>query len=342
MKVTIKRIAELAGVSRGTADRVLNGRGGASKETTEKVLQIAQSLDYKPNVAAKALAMKRYSKKKIGVILNAQSNPFYDDVIEGVHEQAKLIADLGFEVVVKTAKGYDVQQQSGLIGQFMEDQICGLAISPINDIEIANKINELANSGIPVVTVNTDIEKSKRLAYVGSNYEKGGRIAAGLFGMTCGQTEKIGIVTGSLKVLGHNLRIKGFKSCINQDFPRISIADIYECNDNDALAYQVTKEMLLKDQDMTGVFFTAAGTKGGLEAVRTVCPHKKLKVVTFDFVQTIKENLLNDTIMATICQEPYQQGFLSIKVLYEYIMSGILPESEYIITDTFVKTKYNL
>ena len=54
---TIKEIAELAGVSRGTVDRVLNGRGAVSEQTERKVLEIAQALQYRPNRAGIVLAV---------------------------------------------------------------------------------------------------------------------------------------------------------------------------------------------------------------------------------------------------------------------------------------------
>ena len=55
MSVTIKQIAELANVSRGTVDKVLNHRPGVKAETKTKVLQIAKELNYEPNFLGKAL-----------------------------------------------------------------------------------------------------------------------------------------------------------------------------------------------------------------------------------------------------------------------------------------------
>ena len=47
---TMKEIAELSGVSRGTVDRVLNHRGIVNAETERKVLEIAKLLDYQPKL----------------------------------------------------------------------------------------------------------------------------------------------------------------------------------------------------------------------------------------------------------------------------------------------------
>ena len=56
--VTIKQIAELCGVSRGTVDRVLNNRGSVKPEKRQLVLDTARKLHYQPNPAGKALAWK--------------------------------------------------------------------------------------------------------------------------------------------------------------------------------------------------------------------------------------------------------------------------------------------
>lgn len=62
--VTIKQIADLCGVSRGTVDRVINERGNVKPETKELVLSMAKELGYKPNPAGKALSARK--KKSSG------------------------------------------------------------------------------------------------------------------------------------------------------------------------------------------------------------------------------------------------------------------------------------
>lgn len=75
MPITVKEIARLAGVSRGTVDRALKNRGGISEKTKKRILEIAEQYDYKPNIIGKALV---YSGKPIhiSVILNSIGNPF--------------------------------------------------------------------------------------------------------------------------------------------------------------------------------------------------------------------------------------------------------------------------
>ena len=56
MAATIKDIADIAKVSRGTVDRVLNNRGRVKPEVEVRVRQVAESLGYKPNGAAKTFS----------------------------------------------------------------------------------------------------------------------------------------------------------------------------------------------------------------------------------------------------------------------------------------------
>ncbi len=83
---TMKDIAKLSGVSRGTVDRVLNHRGIVSPDTRKKVLEIAKLLDYHPNRAGIALAAQK-KKLKTGVLLSGPGNPFFDEVMDGLNHR---------------------------------------------------------------------------------------------------------------------------------------------------------------------------------------------------------------------------------------------------------------
>ena len=75
-KSGIKLIAEKAGVSIGTVDRVLHNRPGVNKETRDRVLRIIKELNYQPNILARRLVSKK--KFRFAAIIPSQnSNNFY-------------------------------------------------------------------------------------------------------------------------------------------------------------------------------------------------------------------------------------------------------------------------
>ena len=64
MRATIKMIAEQAGVSIGTVDRVLHNRPYVKPEVRERVLQVMEALDYRPNRMASALALSGTNRRR--------------------------------------------------------------------------------------------------------------------------------------------------------------------------------------------------------------------------------------------------------------------------------------
>ena len=215
---TIKQIAELAGVSRGTVDRVLNNRGSVNANTAARVREIAEKLNYKPNKAGLMLAAQK-KNLKIGVILFPDSNPFFSEVLEGVNAKAKELSAYNFTVLIRQVP-FDETEQFNTMEALLAEGINGLVIAPFNSLYIAAEIDRLTEMNIPVITVNTDI-LSRRIAYVGSNYRLSGQTAAGLVSlMTFGEIH-IGIVTGSSHVLCHSDRIEGFTSTLSEKGERI-------------------------------------------------------------------------------------------------------------------------
>ncbi len=334
----IKDIAELAGVSRGTVDRVLNNRGGVSPQTAQKIKQIANMLGYRPNKAGLALAAQK-KKYKIGVILFSENNPFFDEVSEGVQTKALELQDYGFTTLTRRVE-FDLTAQLSAIDELLAEGIHGLMLAPYNHPDIQKKIDEVVELGIPVVTVNTDIDGSRRMAYVGSDYYRGGCIAAGLLSlMTSGETE-VGIITGSHNVLCHSERIRGLSETLETSYPKIHIAEILENHDDEFESYAATRQLLQENQKIDAIFFAAAGVFGGCKAIQESGRHPK--VITFDEVPKTLDMLRAGVISVTISQQPYKQGAHSLNLLCEYLTGGTLPEKEEFFVEHSIKIRENL
>ncbi len=321
MGVTIKKIAEICGISRGTVDRVLNNRGKVKPETETLIRKVATELGYTPNPAGKALAAKKRNLV-VGVLLSSEGNPFFDEVIRGIQAAEKEYRAYGIQVLMKTMRGYEIEKQCALLDE-MKGEINALILNPINDPKIARKIDELADSGIFIVAVNNDIADCKRACYVGSNYINGGETACGIMGLFTGGKAKIGILTGSVKILGHNQRITGFKNVMEKKYPDFQIADLAETNDDDVRAFEVTMEMLRNHPDINALFVVAAGVYGVCRAVLSLQRQGKITIVSFDITPSTAEMMRQKVINVTIYQHPYTQGYKSMQVVFSYLVNGV-------------------
>lgn len=336
---TIKEIAELAGVSRGTVDRVLNNRGAVNPRTARKILEIAQALDYKPNKAGIVLAAQK-KNLKIGVILFDTGNPFFDDVLEGVNRKSQELGGYNCTVLV-TRVGFDLTAQLYAMDEMVSQGVSGIVLSPYNDPLISDKINELDGRGIPVITTNTDIENSSRLAYVGCNFYRSGETAAGLMHLIAGNEVYAGIVTGSSKVLCHTDRIAGFRDRIESHYPGIRIVGTIENSDDEFESYDRTLALLREHPEINALYFAAGGVYGGCRAV-LAAGRKDITIISCDKVSTTREMVLQGVIAATICQQPLIQGTKPLDLLFSCLTTGEKPEKEYHYTTVDIRIRENI
>lgn len=328
MAVTMKQIAEACHVSRGTVDRVLNNRGKVKPEIDDFVREMAKQMGYRPNTAGKALAARK-KNYVIGVLLVSEGNEFFFQVEEGIRQAAEEIADYGIRVVIKTMKGYNVERQLSII-QKMREEVQFLVLHAINDERIQHAIYELKEAGIAVATLNSDLEESERLFYVGGNFVKSGETAAGMMALIMGRKAQVLIATGSIKSLGHNQRVHGFGSLCKRKYPELFIKDIIETNDDDNKAYQETKNVLAQEKDISAIYIAAAGTAGVCKAVADSGRIEQIAIIASDDTKTTREWMNKGLIKAIVCQRPWMQGYQAILTATEYLVKDKEPQHEYI------------
>jgi len=340
---TIKQIAMLAGVSRGTVDRVLNKRGSVNPATEKRIIDIAQAINYVPDLAGKTLALKK-KQLKFGYIHfgSTSSNPFFCDIIRGIESRAAELADYGVTVTIKDSPIDKPDEQVHLIDELFDSGISGLVITPINHQVVAERLKKVTVAGIPVVTVNSDLPNSGRLAYVGSDYYNSGETAAGMMNIICGGEAKVGVIIGSPWVLCHSERLAGFRKRIETSYPGIQVVGLEVNHDDDLESFDVTRRLLEKNPQIDALFLAAAGVEGACRALEKLDLHGKIKIISFDTTPIICEMVRKGVINATIDQEPFKQGAKPLSILMDYLGMDVVPDKEFYYTKAEIKITENL
>lgn len=201
---SIKEIVLKTGLSQSTVMRVLKGSTNVKPETMEKIFNAAKEIGYEIN----------RTKSTIGVILTSDGNIYYNSLIDSIKSSAEKISSFNYNVILETMKGYDIERQINLLDQLSEKAEV-IIITPINHPDIINKINELTDKGKKIITLNFDVENSKRLCHIGVDYIKVGRLAGNLMGLIVKENTKVAMLYGSDNVLCHKERLDGFKDYVN-------------------------------------------------------------------------------------------------------------------------------
>ncbi|ACN82931.1 LacI family DNA-binding transcriptional regulator [Brachyspira hyodysenteriae] len=341
---TIREIAKLAGVSIGTVDRALNNRGRIDHDVEQKILDIAKSLNYKPDKIAKSLAIRK-KKFKIAAVLNTYNNLFFEDVIRGIEIAGKEIEEFGMSIIIKRCKDFDADNQLELIEEAINEGANAMAIVAINDERVKNKISELYNNNFPIVLLNSFVDSKDCIAYVGCNYDLAGEIAASLLNIISnGNNINLLVFSNNFnKMLGNKKRVDSLVSRLNSDYKNVNVQSIIEMEKDNNLNFDKSKNNLLKHMDTDVVICPGAETsKYVINAIKELGLYNKIKIITYDCSDVVKEGLLDRGIVASITQNPQEQGYRAIKVLFEYLLTKTIPDKRYTYIETQVIFRENL
>lgn len=341
MRVTIKKIADIAKVSRGTVDKVLNNRPGVSDEVRKRVMEIAAALDYKPNIIGKALNNQK-NPFLIGIIIPPDTNPFFSDIKKGISAAYQELKDFGVEIDCQVMKSLDAKEQLNNIDYLLEKGISALVLAAIEDQIIRDAINKMADNRIPVVTFNSDITETRRLCFVGQDLVKSGRVAAELLGKVLQGQGRVAVITGSHHVLAHNQRVEGFNTLLAAEYPEIEIVASFETLDQDAVSFERTLAALEEHPDLNGIYIAAGGIGGACKAIKLAGQGQRIRVICTDFITDTIEFMKEGVVDFAIGQDPFAQGYRPIKILSDVLFYGQAPETEFIETKIDIRVKENI
>ena len=327
MPVTIKEIAALANVSRGTVDKVLNERPGVKDATREKVLKIAHELNYQPNFLGKALVRSR-DPIKLGIILAPDYAAFTQDIIKGIKSARDEFSPFGIEVIIKNLKTMDPDEQLATINELAEMNVKGLSVFPLNDPRIFAKINQLAQNQVAVLSFNSKLSGIHDICFVGQDHYKAGRTAAGLLGMISPPNTEIGVIISTQSLSCHKDRLQGFEDKLAEMHPDFKIVDVQENKDRKEDAFRITLEYCNKYPNLGAIYLTSGGIAGIASALEIAGHDPRIKVICHDIGDDTVTLLRDGVIDFAIGQDPVHQGYLLVKVLFEYLIKKIQPDGD--------------
>lgn len=208
--MSIKKIAEMAGLSTATVSHVLTGNRKVSDSSREKVLLAAREIGYRPNLAARMLRTQKSNTIAFVIPtdeLNRNANFFYMDVLLGIR---KKLSETDYYVIVSNYGASAESERSLRAVQILQKQwVDGILLVPSS--RNPNQLTILKEMGVPFVLVDRRVDGSD-FSCVDSDNKTGAFEAVTLLARS--GKKKIGLIGGGLAVSSGARRYSGYKKAI--------------------------------------------------------------------------------------------------------------------------------
>lgn len=309
MKITIKEIAELSGVSKSTVSKILNKKDQSISEVTrQRVNQVMAEHEYEPSTIARSLVTKK--TKSLGVVIPDIRNPFFPELIRGVEDMAH---QKGYNLIICNTDD-DQDKELSYLNILKKNVIDGI-IFAASSVE-SNTFDRMSKGEIPIVIVDRNIEMENSIAKVFVNNTRGGFLAAEhLIQKGC---RHIAFISGAEESPSSKDRYEGYCKALTSYKVRLNPKLCYFGRFKSDYGYETTK-LLLESETVDGIF--CASDLIALGAMRAIHEHKRripedIKLIGFDDIYV--SQYLNPAL-STIRQPIYQIGFQASKTLIEAI-----------------------
>ena len=194
--------------------------------------------------------------------------------------------------------------------------------------KMQNVIKKAQNLGIPVVVVDSDIPKSGRNVYVGTNnYEAGVAAGKDLVEITGGNAH-IGVVLSELKATNQAERLEGLYETL-RTHPDMQIVEVLECHSNYLELAKKVPAMLNGHKEIDTLCFLDGSTGSSLGHILNYQFKAKenFSIVAFDDSDATLDYVAKGIYASTIVQKRYEEGYKAVETLYQ-IVHGLYDNDE--------------
>ena len=318
MRSTLTDIAKDSGVSTATVDRVLNNRAGVSSRTRSIVMETAARLGYFGQTEP---ATERI---RLDFVLPEGTNTFI----------AGLKAQLDRQCATQDGIDYQIHAVEGFNPLSLAQKLAalrpvtqGIGLIALDHPAVREELRALAEAGVKVVTLASDILHVARTGYVGIDNRAAGRLGGYLLGRLLPTTpSKIALFAGSLSYRGHEEREMGFRHIISEEFRHLEIVQMREIRDDRQRAYDETLVLLENYPDLAGIYNIGGGSSGIGKALDDRGRGRSTVFIGHELTENSKPLLLSGTMDAVIDQNPRVEAREAIGLLASAIRGKAFEE----------------
>ncbi|GAB4032551.1 LacI family DNA-binding transcriptional regulator [Spirosoma gilvum] len=244
-RVTIKEIAQELNLSISTVSRALRNSWEINPETKQRVLELAQRLDYNPNPIA--LSLLSSQSRDLGVIVPEIANPFFAVVIAGIEEVAFA---QGYQVVIYQSHE-DYEREVANVKHINNRRKDGLLVSMATSTKDYAHFRNLHDRGFPIVFFDRVCEEIDTHKVQVDDFEGAYLATEHLIQQGC---ERIAHLSGPDNLLTSRRRTHGYRAAL-LDYKRPIRGEwIISLPFNSTASLEATRTLLDQSERPDGIF----------------------------------------------------------------------------------------
>lgn len=306
--ISIREVAQLAGVSASTVSRVMNGTAKVDPEKKARVLRVIEETGFVPNEVARTLFRK--SAKTIGLIVPSIHNPYFTELAAHIDE---ISLQCGFRPFLCNT-GYDPEKEKAAVQMLVSMNADAIIVASCSE-QIRETLN---NCPIPVVALDAMLYGTDVEACIFCDYYEGGRMATEyLIEKGC---QNIVCIKGPQYRYSACSRYQGYLDvCREHKIPEQTVECDYDFNQGIAM----TEELLRKYPDVDGIIAC-----NDIVAISTYKVLYKQNIAVPDQVQLIGfDDISFATLLSpeltTICQPVREMAEKAVELIVNDKLNGM-------------------
>ncbi|MEG2101668.1 MAG: LacI family DNA-binding transcriptional regulator [Flavobacterium sp.] len=317
-KYTIKDIAKMAGVSKGTVDRVLHNRGKVSPTALDKINEVLNVINYEPNLIARNL--KNNKIYRICVLLpDPEIDPYWLPCVNGIQDAKTEFK--AYSVIIETHYFNPESTKSFLSTneKIINQSPDAVLIAPLFHKETLEIIKQYDELNIMVNTFNNQVESSSIKGFVGQDLYKSGRVAASLMNLILpkGQIAIIHIDESLKNAVHMQKKEQGFRNYFEEknlsDFTLTTLKLKHSNIETKFTAF------LEEHPNLKGIFITTSKAYQ-IASLLTSAKDKKIAIIGYDLIEKNVNFLNKGLVHFLIHQNQKRQAYLGVSTLVEHFL----------------------
>lgn len=339
---TVFDVADLAGVSRGTVDRVLYGRGRVSHETREKVLSAISTLNYIPNSHASQLASRK-EYLFCCLIPEYSKGEYWEYMNTGFLEAAKDFSSYSLKLEIYYYNQNDVASFVENSRKILESSPSGVIMNAVFRDEVSLFAHKLEEKGIPYAFVDNKIDELDYILYHGVDPYKSGALGAYL--LTARNEVKDILMVRLKRDSRHKAdpnrpRRHGFTDYVEDHFPQCRIHTIFiDPEDSEGTMHEM-EAFARKNPDVHHIVMTNSRVFLLVDFLKKH-PDPQRIVVGFDDLDKNLDAVRDGLVDCLVTRHISQQSYSSLTSFAEFVILGRKPRHRNHFVHMDILTKMN-